>query len=46
MSGIDAVVAPDARSVRTPWSEFWRKFIARHVAVAAGLFVLLLIWSR
>jgi glutathione transport system permease protein len=43
MSGIDAVVAPDAASVRTPWSEFWRKFRKQHVAVAAGLFVLLLI---
>src|ERR1700674_4672407 len=43
MSGIDAVVAPDAASVRTPWSEFWRKFRKQHVAVAAGLFVLLLV---
>src|ERR1700687_1348012 len=43
MSGIDAVVAPDAASVRTPWSEFWRKFRTQHVAVVAGLFVLLLV---
>src|ERR1700694_1778655 len=43
MSGIDAVVAPDAASVRTPWSEFWRKFRKQHVAVVAGLFVLLLV---
>src|SRR6202158_1187495 len=43
MSGIDAVVAPDATSVRTPWSEFWRKFRKQHVAVVAGVFVLLLV---
>ncbi|WP_159566787.1 glutathione ABC transporter permease GsiD [Budvicia diplopodorum] len=30
-------------SVRTPWSEFWRKFRKQHVAVAAGVFVLFLI---
>jgi glutathione transport system permease protein len=29
--------------VRTPWSEFWRKFKAQHVALAAGVFVLLLV---
>ncbi|MFZ4285060.1 glutathione ABC transporter permease GsiD [Variovorax sp. HJSM1_2] len=34
--------AADAR-VRTPWSEFWRKFKDQHVAVAAGVFVLLLV---
>src|SRR5256714_6901370 len=43
MPVIDAVLAPDASSVRTPWSEFWRKFRKQHVAVAAGLFVLLLV---
>ncbi|AIA71649.1 putative ABC transporter permease protein [Pectobacterium atrosepticum SCRI1043] len=31
------------KSVRTPWREFWRRFLRQHVAVAAGLFVLLLI---
>src|ERR1700675_2302379 len=43
MPAIDAFIAHDAASVRTPWSEFWRKFRKQHVAVAAGLFVLLLV---
>ena len=30
-------------AVRTPWSEFWRKFKKQHVALAAGIFVLLLV---
>ena len=30
-------------AVRTPWSEFWRKFKRQHVALAAGIFVLLLV---
>ena len=34
--------APAAR-VRTPWSEFWRKFQKQHVAVGALVFVLLLV---
>ena len=29
--------------VRTPWSEFWRKFKGQHVALVAGFFVLLLV---
>ena len=29
--------------VRTPWSEFWRKFRKQHVAVGAGGFVLMLV---
>ncbi|KNC15532.1 glutathione ABC transporter permease [Pantoea sp. RIT-PI-b] len=29
--------------VRTPWREFWRRFRRQHVALLAGLFVLLLI---
>jgi len=29
--------------VRTPWSEFWRKFKKQHVAVAAGIFVAILV---
>ncbi|WP_316390914.1 glutathione ABC transporter permease GsiD [Citrobacter farmeri] len=29
--------------VRTPWQEFWRRFRRQHVALIAGLFVLLLI---
>ena len=30
-------------SVRTPWTEFWRKFKRQHAAVIAGVFVLLLV---
>jgi glutathione transport system permease protein len=30
-------------SVRTPWTEFWRKFKRQHVAVIAGIFVVLLV---
>ena len=33
---------PDSR-VRTPWSEFWRKFKKQHIAVVALVFVLLLV---
>jgi glutathione transport system permease protein len=36
-----AVVAGER--VRTPWSEFWRKFKDQHVAVVAGVFVLFLV---
>jgi len=35
--------AVDAANVRTPWSEFWRKFKKQHVAVAALVFVVLLV---
>ena len=35
--------APIAEGVRTPWSEFWRKFRKQHVAVGAGGFVLMLV---
>lgn len=31
------------RAIRTPWSEFWRKFRKQHVALAACIFVLLLV---
>src|ERR1700761_2446203 len=34
---------PVERAIRTPWSEFWRKFRKQHTALAAGIFVLLLI---
>ena len=34
---------PVATAVRTPWTEFWRKFRKHHVAVIAGLFVVLLV---
>src|ERR1043165_4427590 len=33
----------EASRVRTPWTEFWRKFRMQHVALAAGVFVLLLV---
>ena len=38
-----AAVPATAEAVRTPFSEFWRKFRKQHLAVAAGIFVLLLI---
>src|SRR5881409_2146947 len=38
-----AAMVPDRTAVRTPWTEFWRKFKKQHVAVAAGVFVLALI---
>lgn len=41
-----ATVAPaagNASTVRTPWLEFWRKFKKQHVAVAALVFVVLLV---
>ena len=38
-----AAVGPEAERVRTPWSEFWRKFRKQHVALAAAGFVLLLV---
>ncbi|MCX2863454.1 glutathione ABC transporter permease GsiD [Paucibacter sp. PLA-PC-4] len=34
---------PSAEGVRTPWTEFWRKFRKQHVAMAALVFVALLI---
>jgi glutathione transport system permease protein len=42
MTTVEAAVIEDT-AVRTPWSEFWRKFKKQHVAVAAGIFVLLLV---
>ena len=48
-TGVDAAsiaadsAASSATTVRTPWSEFWRKFRRQHVAVVAGGFVLLLV---
>ncbi len=36
-----AAAAPEA--VRTPWSEFWRKFRRQHVALVAGGFVVVLV---
>jgi glutathione transport system permease protein len=41
---VNAVAAgPEPRAIRTPWSEFWRKFKKQPVALAAGVFVLLLV---
>ncbi|WAS99738.1 glutathione ABC transporter permease GsiD [Rouxiella chamberiensis] len=40
------LVTPDTLSrtpVRTPWRAFWRRFRKQHIALAAGLFVFLLI---
>ncbi|HSW19005.1 MAG TPA: glutathione ABC transporter permease GsiD [Ramlibacter sp.] len=41
------VTAPDAaaasQKLRTPWTEFWRKFRKQHVAVGALVFVALLV---
>ncbi|ARU20930.1 ribosomal protein S12 methylthiotransferase [Ralstonia solanacearum] len=38
-------VIPQAASepVRTPWSEFWRKFCKQHLALGAGVFVIALV---
>ncbi|MFM0593911.1 glutathione ABC transporter permease GsiD [Paraburkholderia dilworthii] len=38
-----AKAASVEKTIRTPWSEFWRKFRKQHVALGAGIFVLLLI---
>jgi glutathione transport system permease protein len=38
-----AAGALEAAEVRTPWTEFWRKFKKQHVAVIAGAFVVLLV---
>jgi glutathione transport system permease protein len=42
MTSVEAAVIEDT-AVRTPWTEFWRKFKKQRVAVAAGIFVLLLV---
>jgi len=39
----EVVVLAQGERVRTPWSEFWRKFKKQHVAVGALIFVLLLV---
>ena len=49
LMGDEPVVAPPAsplladERVRTPWSEFWRKFKRQQVALVAGGFVVLLV---
>ncbi|AMR78793.1 glutathione ABC transporter permease GsiD [Cupriavidus nantongensis] len=35
--------AATPQAVRTPWTEFWRKFRKQHLALGAGAFVLLLV---
>jgi glutathione transport system permease protein len=40
---VAAAAGPEAERVRTPWSEFWRKFKKQHIALAAAGFVLLLV---
>jgi glutathione transport system permease protein len=39
----DSTTTEVASAVRTPWSEFWRKFRMQHVAFAALIFVVLLV---
>lgn len=39
----EAPVAVQGGAVRTPWTEFWRKFRKQHVAVGALVFVVLLV---
>ena len=38
-----AAPASTPEAVRTPWTEFWRKFRKQHLALVAGVFVLLLV---
>ncbi len=40
---INAMPGVKPGQIRTPWHEFWRRFRRQPVAMAAGLFVLLLI---
>ncbi|EGT3572717.1 glutathione ABC transporter permease GsiD [Citrobacter amalonaticus] len=40
---LDGMPMVKPERVRTPWHEFWRRFRRQHVALIAGLFVLLLI---
>ncbi|MEO8740442.1 MAG: ABC transporter permease subunit, partial [Casimicrobiaceae bacterium] len=42
MSTLVTEAAPQTE-VRTPWTEFWRKFKRQHVAVVAAAFVVLLV---
>jgi len=39
----DVTAVADSGAVRTPWSEFWRKFRKQPVALMAGAFVILLV---
>jgi glutathione transport system permease protein len=40
---VSAAAGPADERVRTPWTEFWRKFRKQHIALAAGAFVLALV---
>jgi len=42
-ASVDAAAGRADERVRTPWTEFWRKFRRQHVALAAGGFVVALI---
>lgn len=42
-AALKAMPVIDPNTVRTPWHEFWRRFRRRHVAMIAGMFVLLLV---
>ena len=45
LAGLPMVTAQtaSAQSVRTPWKAFWRRFRRQHIAMIAGVFILLLI---
>ena len=34
---------PKEKTARSPFSEFWRRFVTRHAALASGFFLLLLL---
>ena len=40
---LNAMPVMQAGTTRTPWREFWRRFRQQPVAMASGIFVLLLI---
>lgn len=42
-AALKAMPQVNPNAVRTPWHEFWRRFRQQHVAMVAGLFVLLLV---
>ncbi|MEE4409296.1 MULTISPECIES: glutathione ABC transporter permease GsiD [unclassified Serratia (in: enterobacteria)] len=42
-AALKAMPTINPNAVRTPWHEFWRRFRRQHVALVAGLFVLLLV---
>lgn len=42
-AALKAMPLIDPNAVRTPWSEFWRRFRRQRAALVAGLLVLLLI---